>query len=295
MLALLLHAADGPYQFTWHAHPDVVLLCFALLVGYFYAITMLRETLSDAGRVKRSQVLLYCSGVLTMYLVAGTPIHDISEQYLLTAHMFQHTVFIMVSAPLMLAGIPSWMWDALLRQRGVMPIAKILTHPIVAFSIFNALQVVTHLPEVVNLSLETHWFHFVVHVALVASAMLMWWPILSNVEVLPRLSPPLRMAYLFVQSLIPTVVAAFVTFANGVVYDFYAQAPRMWGISPVEDQQIAGGVMKMMGSIILWGFITVIFFQWFAREQRESQGPPWGEIEDELEALGLSGGTSTAR
>lgn len=292
MLALLLHAADGPYKFGWHAHPDVVLLCVALLAGYFYAITMLRETLSDAGRVKRSQVLLYCSGVLSLYLVAGTPIHDISEQYLLTAHMFQHTVFIMISAPLLLAGIPAWMWQALLRQRGVMPVAKVLTHPIVAFSAFNALQVITHLPEVVNFSLETHWFHFFVHAALVISAMMMWWPILSNVPELPRLSPPLRMAYLFVQSLIPTVVAAFVTFANGVVYDFYAQAPRMWGITAVEDQQIAGGVMKMMGSIILWGFITVIFFQWFAKEERESKGPPWREVEEELDAMGLTGGTS---
>ena len=118
--------------------------------------------------------------------------------------------------------------------------------------------------------------------------MLMWWPVLSNVPELPRLSAPLRMAYLFLQSLIPTVVAAFVTFANGAVYEFYAQAPRMWGISAVEDQQIAGGVMKLMGSVILWGFITVIFFQWFAREQRESQGPDWRDVEDELEAMGLT-------
>lgn len=286
----VLHAADGPYQFAWNLHPDVVLLCVVLLVGYFYAITMLRESISDAGRVKRSQIALYCSGVATLYLVAGTPIHDISEQYLLTAHMFQHTVFIMVSAPLLLAGIPAWVWQALLRQRGVMPVAKVLTHPVVAFGIFNGLQVLTHLPEVVNFSLETHWFHFLVHATLLSSAMLMWWPILSTVPELPRLGPPLRMAYLFVQSLIPTVVAAFVTFANGVVYEYYEQAPRMWGVTAVEDQQVAGGVMKLMGSLILWGFITFIFFQWFANEERESQGPPWDDIEEELAAMGLTSG-----
>jgi putative membrane protein len=114
--------------------------------------------------------------------------------------------------------------------------------------------------------------------------------VLSIVPELPRLSPPLRMAYLFLQSLIPTVVAAFVTFANGAVYDFYAQAPRMWGVSAVEDQQIAGGVMKLMGSVILWGFITVIFFQWFYKEQRESEGPAWRDIEEELDSLGLTSG-----
>ncbi len=291
MLLPLLHAASGPYQFSWHLHPDVVLLSIFLLVGYFYAITQLRDVVSDAGRVKRSQIILYCSGVAMLYLVAGTPVHDISEQYLLTAHMFQHTVFIMISAPLILAGIPAWMWQALLRQPGMLGIGKVLTHPVVAFGIFNGLQVVTHLPEVMNFTLNTHWFHLFVHIGLVSSAMLMWWPVLSTVPELPRLSPPLRMAYLFVQSLIPTVVAAFVTFAEGAVYNFYAAAPRMWGLSPVEDQQVAGGVMKLMGSVILWGFITVIFFQWFYKEERESAMPAWSEIEDELAALGLTSGT----
>jgi putative membrane protein len=227
---------------------------------------------------------------MTLYLVAGTPIHDISEQYLLTAHMFQHTVFVMISAPLMLAGVPGWFWQALLRRPGFLRVGRVLTHPLMAFSLFNVLTVATHLPEVANFALETHWFHLLVHIALVASAMLMWWPVLSIVPELPRLSPPLRMAYLFLQSLIPTVVAAFVTFANGAVYDFYAQAPRMWGISAVEDQQIAGGVMKLMGSVILWGFITVIFFQWFYKEQRESEGPAWRDIEEELDSLGLTSG-----
>ena len=288
MLVPLLHAADGPYHFTWHLHPDVVLLCLALLAAYAWALLVLRESISDAGRVRRSQAVLFVAGVGTLYLVAGTPVHDISEQYLLTAHMFQHTVFVMISAPLLLAGTPGWLWQALLRQPGMLRIGRVLAGPVVAFAIFNALTVVTHLPEVANYALETHWFHLAVHVSLVATAMLMWWPVLSIVHELPRLSAPLRMAYLFVQSLIPTVVAAFVTLADGAVYDFYAQAPRMWGLSAVEDQQVAGGVMKIMGSLILWGFITVIFFQWFYREQRESQGPAWREVEGELEALGLT-------
>jgi putative membrane protein len=243
MLAPLLHAADGPYRFTWHVHGDVVILCVVLLVAYLYAITQLRDLVSDAGRIRRGQVLLYCSGVATLYLVAGTPVHDVSEQYLLTAHMFQHTIFVMVSAPLLLAGVPVWLWQALLRQPHMLSIGKVLTHPIVAFGLFNLLTVFTHLPEVMNFTLETHWFHLLVHVSLVASAMLMWWPVLSAVPELPRLSDPLRMAYLFVQSLIPTVVAAFVTFADGAVYDYYATAPRMWGWTTVQDQQIAGGVM----------------------------------------------------
>ena len=91
---------------------------------------MLRESCRTPGACGEARWLLYCSGVLSLYLVAGTPVHDISEQYLLTAHMFQHTVFVMVSAPLLLAGMPAWLWQAILRQPGsAAESAEVLTHP----------------------------------------------------------------------------------------------------------------------------------------------------------------------
>ena len=288
MLLPFLHTASGPYQFHWALHADVVLFCVFLEAGYLYAITQLRDVVSDAGRVRRKQVLLFTSGVAAIYFVAGTPVHDLSEQYLLSMHMIQHTVFTLVAAPLLLAGIPAWLWQALLRQRGIMPIARRLVNPVVAFGLFNLLMVMTHLPNAVDYSLNHHWFHFVVHAALTVSAMLMWWPILSSVPELPRLTAPLRMAYLFLQSLIPTVIAAFVTFADGVVYPFYERAPRIWGLSAEADQQIAGGMMKLIGSLILWTFIAIAFFEWYAREQNQGQEPRWDEVEEELHHLGLT-------
>jgi putative membrane protein len=286
----LLHTADGPYRFTWHLHPDVVLLCVFLLVGYFYVVNQLRPRISDAGRVRRRQEVLFVSGVVSLYAVSGTPIHDISEQYLLSAHMLQHTVYTMVSAPLLLAGIPAWVWQALIRKDFWAQAARLLTKPVMAFAIFNAITIASHLPPVVDFALNQHWFHLLVHITLVATAMLMWWPVLSVVPQLPRLTAPLQMAYLFLQSLVPTVVAAFVTFADRAVYEFYADAPRMWGVTAVEDQQIAGGVMKLLGSLIIWGFIAVIFFQWYDAEEKRDRGPDWREVEGELEAMGLTPG-----
>jgi putative membrane protein len=292
MAPILLHVATGPYRFSWHLHADVVLFCIFLQAAYLYTVTQLRELVSDAGRVRRTQVALFTAGVLSIYLVAGTPIHDISEQYLLSVHMFQHSVFTLVAAPLLLAGIPAWAWQAAFRIRGVYPVARKLTHPVVAFALFNALMVLTHLPVSVNYSLQHHWFHFVVHAALVASAIVMWWPVLSVVPEAPRLTAPLQMAYLFLQSIVPTVIAAFVTFADGAVYTFYERAPRMWGLTPVEDQQIAGGIMKAMGSLILWGFIAVAFFQWYNREQKQDAEPLWRDVEGELEDMGLTNSRS---
>jgi putative membrane protein len=286
----LLHTATGPYQFHWPLHADVVLFCLALELGYLYVVTQLRGAVSDAGRVRRSQAWLFTAGVVSLYLVAGTPVHDISEQYLLSMHMTQHTVFVLVAAPLLLAGTPAWVWEALLRQRALMPVARVMVRPLFAFGLFNAITVMTHMPFAVDYSLNHHWFHFVVHALLVSSAMLMWWPILSVVPALPRISPMAQIAYLFLQSLVPTVIAAFVTFADNSVYSFYDRAPRIWGLSPMEDQQIAGGVMKLLGSLIIWTFIAVIFFQWYAREQKQEAEPRWDEVEEELKELGLTPG-----
>ena len=290
MLLPLLHAATGPYQFSWHVHPDVVLLCIMVEAAYLYAVTQLRDLVSDAGRVRRRQVAYFSAGVLCIYLVAGTPVHDLSEQYLLSFHMFQHSVFVLIAAPLLLAGIPVWMWQTLLRVRGMLPVARVLTHPLVAFSLFNALLLITHLPFMVNASLNHHVLHFWVHAALLVSAMIMWWPVLSEVPELPHVSAPLQMAYLFLQSLLPSVMSSFITFADSTVYSFYDRAPRTWGLTAVDDQQIGGGLMKLMGSVILWSFIGVVFFRWYAREERASQEPKWDDVHEELELMGLVAG-----
>ena len=283
----LLHIA-GQYWLDWHLHPEVVLPLILLEVAYLYSVTEVRGMISDAGRVRRSQVVAFSLGVLTLYIAAGTPIHDISEQYLFSVHMVQHLLLTMVAAPLLLVGTPAWLWQALLRRPGVMPVARLLTNPLVTFSVFNAVLLVTHLPSVVDLALREHEFHLLVHLVLVVSALMMWWPILSTVLEFPRLSYPLQMSYLFLQSLLPAVLASFITFSDGVVYRFYGEAPRIWGLSPVDDQQIAGGLMKLVGSLILWGFIAVAFFRWYQGEQRASQSPGWPEVEAELDSLGLS-------
>jgi len=279
----------GGYEWLdWHLHPEVVLLVVLLEGAYLYAVTGLRQRISDAGRVKRQQMALFSLGVLVLYVAAGSPVHDLSEEYLLSVHMTQHLLFTLVAPPLLIAGTPGWLWQALLDRSRLMPVARVLTLPLIAFALFNALQVLTHLPSVVDLALREHWFHFVVHAGLVGSATLMWWPILSPLASLPRLSYPLQMAYLFLLSLLPAVIAAFITFSTSPVYSFYEQAPRIWGLSAVEDQQIAGLTMKLAGSAILWSFMAVAFFKWYEREEAQSRGPRWGEVQEELDQLGLT-------
>lgn len=285
----LLHiGAGGPSWLNWSVQTDVLLLCIALEWGYLYTVSRLRTRISDASPVKRSQVVFFSLGVLAIYAASGSPLHDLSDTYLASAHMLQHILLMLVAAPLLIAGMPGWIWQALLRVRGAMPVARVLTNPLVALALFNTTLLLTHMPSVVDLQLRQWWFHLFVHSGQVGAGLVLWWPILSQVPELPRLSYPLQMGYLFLQSLLPSVAASFVTFSDGVVYSVYAEAPRIWDITPITDQQIAGGVMKLMGSFILWSFMTLAFFKWYAREEAEAQGPRWEEAREELNQLGLT-------
>jgi putative membrane protein len=283
----LLHLDPGESSLYWHPHPDVIALCVVLLAGYWYAVTQLRREVSDAGRVRRSQAALFVAGVLALYFASSSPVHEIAEDYLASVHMFQHLLYTMIAPPLLILGTPAWLLRLPLRNRRVFAAARMITLPLVAFAAFNAIQLLTHLPSTVNLALTNHWFHLVVHVALVGSALLMWWPILSPIEELPRLSYPLQMGYLFVQSLIPSVLAAFLTFSRSVLYSYYQDAPRLWGLTPVEDQQFAAFVMKMLGSLVLWGFIAYAFYRWYQRDLADTRDPRWEDVREELLRLGL--------
>ena len=288
MIPIPLHVTPTGPWYAWHFHLDVITLCVGLLIAYWYAVTVWRPHIPDAGRVKRQQIAYYCSGVAVIYLAGGSPIHDLSENWLLSVHMTQHLLFSLVAAPLLLAGVPTWLWEALLLRRAVLPVARVVLNPLVTIGFFNAVIVLTHLPEAMNFTLNHHWFHFFVHVIIMSSSLMMWWPVITNVPRLPHLTYPYQMAYLFVQSLIPAIVGSFITFSSSPVYSFYAQAPRIWGISAVEDQQIGAMVMKLIGSLILWSFIGVAFFKWYSQEQRESKGPAWPEVEEELREIGLT-------
>ncbi len=279
----------------WHAHPDAILMALLLLGLYAAAARWAGARVTPRPQVTTTQAVLYVSGVAMLYIGAGSPIHDISEKYLLSMHMFQHMLFTLVAPPLLLLGTPGWMLRPLIQNPHVRRVAYEITRPFPALIIFNAVILVTHLPPVVDLTLQQHMVHFVVHVILVATAVLMWFPVFSPLPELPRIGPFAQLIYLFVQQLVPGVVASFLVFADNVVYEFYASAPmRYWGISVVNDQRVAAIVMKLAGGTLLWGVMAVIFFRWFGQEDRDTVARSrvaavrWPEIEAELERMGLT-------
>jgi putative membrane protein len=257
---------------TFHTHVDVWLITGALLAVYFYALRKHSRTVAiDAGKIEpsatRGQITKYVCGVGMIWLASGYPIHDIAENYLFSVHMLQHLLISLAAPPLLICGMPDWMLRTLfVRNKTSHGFFKFAFRPLVAGAFYNVVLVFTHWPAVVNGSLNLHFLHFAVHVLIFASAFCMWMPVFNRIPELPRMSAGMKMLYLFLMSIIPTVPSAFITFAEKPVYSFYANAPRPFSINAVEDQQLAGAIMKIVGGGFLWIMTICIFFRAYKSE-----------------------------
>jgi putative membrane protein len=275
----MLASAASPWAF--HAHPDVWLLMLAVGGGYAWAVGR-----RGPGGASRKEILLFSAGLLALWAGADYPVHDLSEGYLFSVHMVQHMVFSLIAPPLLLMGTPRWLLSALISPPGVLRVARFLTRPMVALIAFNVFVAVSHWPSLVDASLRSEPLHFGLHFFLVVTSFMMWSPVVGRVEELPQLSPPAKMLYLFLQSVLPTVPASFLTFAERPIYHFYETVPHPW-IDALTDNRIAGLTMKLGGGALLWGIIAVLFFKWHAAEESGLDTATWDDFERELETWNL--------
>jgi len=206
-------------------------------------------------------------GIVSLGIAADWPMHDIAEEYLYSVHMLQHILITFFIPIFFLQATPEWLARLILgggdqERTWLGKLAK----PVVAGVIFNMLAALTHWNGIVQLSSDSGPFHFGIHLLMFSSALLMWLPVLGPLPEL-RLSPPAQMIYLFLMSIIPTVPAGWLTFADGVVYPAYDVPTRLFGIGVVQDQQAAGAIMKILGGFFLWILIAIRFFRYATAER----------------------------
>ena len=259
-------------------HPDVLLVVGAIAIGYWTALTRLGPALAPPSTVvaTRFQRTCFALGTFAVLFASSWPIHDLAEGYMYSIHMVQHLVYTMVAAPLLLLGTPAWLARWILRPRWLFATVRTMSRFIPAIVTFNVVIVVTHWPAFVDLTLRSAIVHFLAHTVLLFSAFLIWMPLLSPLPEIPRLAPISRMVFLFLQTIVPTVPASFLTFGDHPLYRRYELLPKLWGLSALDDQLIAGLIMKIAAGLLLMTLIAVIFFRWVATEDSTPRRPTHG-------------------
>ncbi|MCO5220837.1 MAG: cytochrome c oxidase assembly protein [Thermomicrobiales bacterium] len=269
----LLHTGPPPTGWLhsdWRFQPAVLLSTFLAAAAYILVTGPInRRFPGSEHRPVTSRQRVYFLLACLVYLIAlGPPIDDWSGFYLMSAHMLQHLLIMMVVAPLLILGIPAWMLAPLARNRYTNTVISILTRPLIAGAVSLFIVILWHLPGAYDRSLTSDPVHIAQHASLLAAGVLMLWPVLSPFPWWPKIQyPPLQCLYLFLYMLPSGIVGAFITLAAPGVYPFYKTVPRIFGISLEVDQQVAGLMMWVGQSTILLLWITYIFLSWAGREE----------------------------
>jgi putative membrane protein len=251
-------------------HPSTVIGIAALGALYLWRTRAAR--LSGDELPTRKQHLYFFSGLIAMFLSLNGPIHDLSDEYLFSAHMVQHLLLTLLVPPLLLAGTTGSLFRPALRYRPIRALAKVVTRPFACFAIFNLAIIIWHLPFFYNAAMADHNIHILEHMVFMVTAVLMWWPFLSPLPELPRLAYPGQMLYCFLMSIPMSVVAAYISLAEHLLYPAYATAARVLPLTPLQDQQLGGLIMWVPGGIIFYVIMTVVFFKWVARGEDHTAG-----------------------
>jgi putative membrane protein len=261
VFALLDHPFSASSWLVWSIHPSTV-IGLAVLAGIY----LWRSRHSTAEKpLSMLRRISFFSALFVIFASLNGPIHDLSDTYLFSAHMVQHLLITMLMPPLLIAGVPGWMLRPLLQNRAIAAAARVVTRPIACFAIFNIVIAMWHLPVFYNAAMDNHNIHILEHLMFMAAAVLMWWPLTSQLPELPRLSYPGQMLYCFLMILPMSIVAVYISMADQVLYPAYASAPRITSLSPLDDQLLGGLIMWVPGGMIFMIIMTVIFFKWAAR------------------------------
>ena len=259
-----LHAALGLGSWSWD--PTVILGTLALAAAYVWLMRGPTGAVDEWTPMAR---LSFAGALLFLFLALESPIDVGGDRYLFSLHMLQHIILAMVVPPLLLLGLPSG-WLAHHRLR---------VSPLFASLLFNGVLAVWHLPFLYQATLTNVLLHAGEHLTFLVAGVVFWLPVIAPSGA-RRMSAIGKIAYLGFAGVPPTILGLAFIMAPSVLYPFYAAAPRVLPISPLDDQVLAGLIMFGLGNIIYFLAISVIFFG------LDVKGATTGDIENKPATVG---------
>ena len=199
----------------------------------------------------------FAAALLLILAVSATPVATLAFHYLLSAHLLQNVVLAEWAPALAVGGLSAGMAGALARFAAV----RWLTHPLVALPLWVASYDVWHVPALYEAALRWEAVHALEHILFFTCGSLMWAPV---VEVLPGamwFGTGAKLGYIVVVRMLETVLGNVFFWMGSVAYETYERSERVWGISPLADQGIAGGIMMIEGSVVTLGALAWLFLR----------------------------------
>lgn len=283
------------FSFEERWSPLFLFFILALVIGYYYLIGPWKQRhAADEPLVTWTQKMWFLSGMVLFYLVQGGPLELLGHLTFLF-HMTNMSISYLIVPPMIILGIPPFLWRKWFSSTKWHKF-EVLMHPIFTLVLFNMLFSVYHLPAVHDYVMTNYTLHRVYYALLLVTSFMMWWQVVDPLPESSRLNGVKKMAYVFTNGLLLTPACALIIFASSPLYATYND-PQVWAeamgycvsgnaqqlldqfstgpqlfnvLSPLEDQQAGGIIMKLVQEVMYGSILFYIFKQWYNKEHGDS-------------------------
>jgi putative membrane protein len=274
--ALAAVGASGHPHLHWFADP-LVLVPLSLFAGiYIRRFTQARrEILARGGSPSKRgagplQALAFAGGMLALLAALVSPLDGLGDQYLFSAHMFQHVLLGDVAPLLILLGLSRVIMRPATRrltavERRLGPLAS----PAACIALWLALMYVWHIPALYDAALEHPLVHVLEHFSFFGAGLALWWPLIQPIPMRRSLTGLQPIAYIATAKFGLAALGIFLTWSTTAIYPYYETTPRIWGLSPIEDQNVAGVIMMAEQSLTLALVLVALFVRMLQRSEAD--------------------------
>jgi cytochrome c oxidase assembly factor CtaG len=241
-----------PGPWTWEPAWGEIALVAVVAVVYGSAVRRFPTS--------RRRIAAFAAGLVLTLGVLATPVDTIALHYLLAAHLFQNVALAEWVPALLVLGLS----PPLAARLSGSAVMRALTLPYVALPLWLVTYAVWHVPAIYDAALRDHALLHLEHACYLVAGLLLWWPVFQDAP--HDLTAGRRAAYVFAAFVLASPLGFFLSFVPEPIYDFYEAAPRIWGLSPLADQQIAGVIMSVSEAVVFFAVFAFFLFRFFADE-----------------------------
>jgi cytochrome c oxidase assembly factor CtaG len=255
---------------AWTFEPSVLIGVAALGVLYVLGWRRAHAT-GSAHKPGYGRMALFALGLLTILAALVSPIDVLGDQLLLM-HMIQHLLLLDFAPILLILGLNKVLLRPVTRRvQSVERRAGFLAHPAFAVLAYAGFMWLWHIPTLYDAAVRNTSLHAVEHICFAAAGTLYWWHLLSPIRNRQRLGGMGPVAYMVSTKLLVGTLGIVLAFAPASFYPFYEHHPHYWGLSPSEDQSMAGLLMALEQSIVMGIALVWVFVQMLSESERDAQ------------------------
>lgn len=252
-------ASGAAWTWQWQAYPGV--WAFVLLTAGLYMMAVRRLHGSAAAARPQWRRVAGWSGLVLVWVALDWPLGALGAGYLSSAHSTQFLLLAFIAPPLLLLGLGPVAADPTPPRPS--PWLAPVRSPLSALLLFNVIVLATHMPRVVDRLMTSQLGAFVIDAAWLIGALLFWRPVLLTRR---PFHPLAQIGYIFWGTLAHTGIGVWFLLADFPLYRIFELAPPIPGTDPMSDQQLAGGIMELIGMFIIFGAVSLVALRWMSRE-----------------------------